>query len=133
MFLLLLMRRRPPRSTRTDTLFPYTTLFRSRFDQGNGLDDFLDENDTSDGEEDDGEEWTPADRAGFDGPDDPLLRYDPDSIDRRAINLALKAEFVGKDRPMSVDCCSGTLGLSASRSEKRREGEGGGSTWRTRW
>src|SRR3546814_11435432 len=30
------MRRRPPRSTRTDTLFPYTTLFRSlRFaDQG---------------------------------------------------------------------------------------------------
>src|SRR3546814_12521937 len=26
----LLMIRRPPRSTRTDTLFPYTTLFRSR-------------------------------------------------------------------------------------------------------
>src|SRR3546814_7386153 len=26
---LVLMRRRPPRSTRTDTLFPYTTLFRS--------------------------------------------------------------------------------------------------------
>src|SRR3546814_5035662 len=29
------MRRRPPRSTRTDTLFPYTTLFRS--DDGAGL------------------------------------------------------------------------------------------------
>src|SRR3546814_2606290 len=28
------MRRRPPRSTRTDTLFPYTTLFRSRADAG---------------------------------------------------------------------------------------------------
>src|SRR3546814_14772470 len=27
--LFLLMIRRPPRSTRTDTLFPYTTLFRS--------------------------------------------------------------------------------------------------------
>src|SRR3546814_10177753 len=27
------MRRRPPRSTRTDTLFPYTTLFRSWFVQ----------------------------------------------------------------------------------------------------
>src|SRR3546814_14775918 len=27
------MIRRPPRSTRTDTLFPYTTLFRSRVDQ----------------------------------------------------------------------------------------------------
>src|SRR3546814_13068782 len=26
----ILMRRRPPRSTLTDTLFPYTTLFRSR-------------------------------------------------------------------------------------------------------
>src|SRR3546814_19007287 len=25
-----LMTRRPPRSTRTDTLFPYTTLFRSK-------------------------------------------------------------------------------------------------------
>src|SRR3546814_15926198 len=29
-FCLCLMIRRPPRSTRTDTLFPYTTLFRSR-------------------------------------------------------------------------------------------------------
>src|SRR3546814_20889126 len=28
-FLFFLMTRRPPRSTRTDTLFPYTTLFRS--------------------------------------------------------------------------------------------------------
>src|SRR3546814_15903462 len=30
------MIRRPPRSTRTDTLFPYTTLFRSR-----GVDTFI--------------------------------------------------------------------------------------------
>src|SRR3546814_12390949 len=28
-FILFLIIRRPPRSTRTDTLFPYTTLFRS--------------------------------------------------------------------------------------------------------
>src|SRR3546814_5751260 len=28
------MIRRPPRSTRTDTLFPYTTLFRSGFGEG---------------------------------------------------------------------------------------------------
>src|SRR3546814_101166 len=28
-FVFFLMNRRPPRSTRTDTLFPYTTLFRS--------------------------------------------------------------------------------------------------------
>src|SRR3546814_2666469 len=30
------MIRRPPRSTRTDTLFPYTTLFRSRLTAGEG-------------------------------------------------------------------------------------------------
>src|SRR3546814_11779357 len=30
LILFFLMIRRPPRSTRTDTLFPYTTLFRSR-------------------------------------------------------------------------------------------------------
>src|SRR3546814_19446308 len=32
-FLFFLTKRLPPRSTRTDTLFPYTTLFRS---EGNG-------------------------------------------------------------------------------------------------
>src|SRR3546814_20854019 len=31
MLFFFLMIRRPPRSTRTDTLFPYTTLFRSSF------------------------------------------------------------------------------------------------------
>src|SRR3546814_5243691 len=30
------MIRRPPRSTRTDTLFPYTTLFRSTITNGEG-------------------------------------------------------------------------------------------------
>src|SRR3546814_10284617 len=33
----LLMIRRPPRSTRTDTLFPYTTLFRSCAPEGENL------------------------------------------------------------------------------------------------
>src|SRR3546814_10810719 len=33
-FFLFLMIRRPPRSTRTDTLFPYTTIFRSPARQG---------------------------------------------------------------------------------------------------
>src|SRR3546814_13623473 len=32
-----LMIRRPPRSTRTDTLFPYTTLFRSPFPHADTL------------------------------------------------------------------------------------------------
>src|SRR3546814_12345101 len=34
----LLMIRRPPRSTRTDTLFPYTTLFRSHVGAGTFVD-----------------------------------------------------------------------------------------------
>src|SRR3546814_19751740 len=33
LFFFLLMIRQPPRSTRTDTLFPYTTLFRSYIHQ----------------------------------------------------------------------------------------------------
>src|SRR3546814_17292521 len=35
-FVFFLMIRRPPRSTRTDTLFPYTTLFRSRYSASDG-------------------------------------------------------------------------------------------------
>src|SRR3546814_5565534 len=35
------MIRRPPRSTRTDTLFPYTTLFRSRFRTGDSAIDYV--------------------------------------------------------------------------------------------
>src|SRR3546814_2100711 len=34
------MRRRPPRSTRTDTLFPYPTLFRSEF-EGHALGGYI--------------------------------------------------------------------------------------------
>src|SRR3546814_10690815 len=41
LWLLFLSRRRPPGSTRTSTLFPYTTLFRSRrrfeFDRGDAV------------------------------------------------------------------------------------------------
>src|SRR3546814_15036428 len=36
-----LMIRRPPRSTRTDTLFPYTTLFRSNEPQTLNYSDFI--------------------------------------------------------------------------------------------
>src|SRR3546814_3874967 len=42
------MRRRPPRSTRTDPLFPYTTLFRSGFDQPDSGRWTFDGNDMSD-------------------------------------------------------------------------------------
>src|SRR3546814_17546525 len=36
-----LMIRRPPRSTRTDTLFPYTTLFRSLRGAGRRIERFI--------------------------------------------------------------------------------------------
>src|SRR3546814_16882971 len=36
------MKRRPPRSTRTDTLFPYTTLFRSVRFNAEGPDGLID-------------------------------------------------------------------------------------------
>src|SRR3546814_15202207 len=61
-----LMIRRPPRSTRTDTLFPYTTLFRS--DRG------IDQRETA--------------RRGFEGCDAVLsvepLQFDP-PVDRLAL------------------------------------------------
>src|SRR3546814_7104336 len=38
------MIRRPPRSTRTDTLFPYTTLFRSRREESSTARYFADQN-----------------------------------------------------------------------------------------
>src|SRR3546814_12639397 len=37
LFFVFLMRRRPPRPTRTDPLFPYTTLFRSSRTGAGGL------------------------------------------------------------------------------------------------
>src|SRR3546814_1007371 len=40
-FFFFLMIRRPPRSTRTDTLFPYTTLFRSGEDDPEPLDPWI--------------------------------------------------------------------------------------------
>ena len=73
-----------------------------RIEQEDGLYGLLDEDELDDEGQGDGKDWTPADRAGFDGPDDPLLRYDSEAIDRRAINVALKAEFAGKDRSVSA-------------------------------
>src|SRR3546814_3639488 len=42
MFLFITIRR-PPRATRTDTLFPYTTLFRSYAKYGSGWGESIDE------------------------------------------------------------------------------------------
>src|SRR3546814_14143628 len=44
MIFFFLMLRRPPRSTRTDTLFPYTTLFRSESLMADRMTEWLEEN-----------------------------------------------------------------------------------------
>src|SRR3546814_2414316 len=66
-----LMIRRPPRSTRTDTLFPYTTLFRSY----GGVERFLR----------DGRNASRARRAGG----APFGNQRPGEIDRRCIEVAV--------------------------------------------
>ena len=48
------------------------------------------------GEEDgceDDDAWALACSHGFDGDDDPLLRYDPSVFDRRAVNAELRREL----------------------------------------
>src|SRR3546814_13113769 len=41
LYICFLMIRRPPRSTRTDTLLPYTTLFRSTYNPMSMLEDYF--------------------------------------------------------------------------------------------
>src|SRR3546814_20061516 len=56
------MLRRPPRSTRTDTLFPYTTLFRSKTPESLADYAFIG-SDRSEPEEEENEEENPFKRA----------------------------------------------------------------------
>src|SRR3546814_15741052 len=109
-----LMIRRPPRSTRTDTLFPYTTLFRSdlsaprplAMDAEAGfllLEDFGDRTFT---------------RALKDGADEAeLYRLATDTL------IALHQRWGGEDAGL----------LSYDRSEERRVGNACVSTVRSRW
>src|SRR3546814_13698078 len=115
------MIRRPPRSTRTDTLFPYTTLFRS-------------------------ERATKDDKAGgYCGVPEPFTerqlcdglklnehmppRFRDDSIDGafRRRNRQIPAALAER-------CCGGLLCRDAqARSEARRVGKECVSTCRSRW
>src|SRR3546814_14947680 len=68
--LFFLMLRRPPRSTRTDTLFPYTTLFRSagldfEFLNGRGVRDSAGDIHSVPGSEQDPEILSPLFGTGF--------------------------------------------------------------------
>src|SRR3546814_20189609 len=62
-FVFFLIIRLPPRSTRTDTLFPYTTLFRSAFFDGSGNRSGVD---GTQGEIQDSDSWSLFARIGYD-------------------------------------------------------------------
>src|SRR3546814_6377658 len=59
-----LMIRRPPRSTRTDTLFPYTTLFRSEAASYAKASRLVTVKEAAAREDEDGEGWPPQQSAG---------------------------------------------------------------------
>src|SRR3546814_11923546 len=117
------MIRRPPRSTRTDTLFPYTTLFRS--DQGITL--------------------FPQDGSGITSPDQILVTSAaveesiPDVQAGRRLGLRhltrpqLLAELVNAaPTSIAVGGTSGKSTVTGLRSEERRVGKAGVSTCRVR-
>src|SRR3546814_16482885 len=117
------MLRRPPRSTRTDTLFPYTTLFRSLL-SGAVSSDVL--------------EVEPVGRrlvevvldgAHLPGPADRVARLHGDL--RAVVGRATR---VGDQLEAGGDCdVLEDLGGHGPRTEERRGGKEGVSTCRSRW
>src|SRR3546814_14790287 len=111
------MIRRPPRSTRTDTLFPYTTLFRSY--EG-------------------GEVLRPGDDV-----DLLALHFLDDRLDAAALHADAGADRVDRavvaddaDLGAAARIARGGLDLDAAvvnRSEERRVGKECVSTCRSRW
>src|SRR3546814_18931378 len=104
------MIRRPPRSTRTDTLFPYTTLFRSQLDAA--LAAFPDARFDS---------YRLPERSG----DAAMIRVaiaDGDGV--RAVFVSPQGEVLGRLAPAS---------RLLERSEARRVGKGGVRSCRSRW
>src|SRR3546814_18494866 len=84
-----LMIRRPPRSTRTYTLFPYTTLFRSAGGAERGL---------STGFDRDRDDFTRGARAVIVFPDRGESRRDAEARLDETAGLALDVGIVGADR-----------------------------------
>src|SRR3546814_18228100 len=119
------MRRRPPRSTRTDTLFPYTTLFRSGLDYGD-LPELVDF------------EYlrkvtamnlaTLANLAASPGPPR-NVQVLVAALSNETV-LSWEAPAAGKS---DAETSSPDSGSSPARSDERRGGKEGVSTCRSRW
>src|SRR3546814_19236563 len=98
------MIRRPPRSTRTDTLFPYTTLFRSHVDDRTA--------------------------AAFDHVRD-LVLHAQELADEIDVEDAAKHRLIPRRIIRVGD--AGIVECTIKRSEERRVGKEGVSTCRSRW
>src|SRR3546814_16939154 len=121
-----LMIRRPPRSTRTDTLFPYTTLFRS-------VEQLLEALDVIDGHghprvADEAQRLDPAVRSTQrQAKALPAVRGKGDApVGQRQVRRAGDLDKAVGARDLS------RLDVAARRSEERRVGKESGSTGRSR-
>src|SRR3546814_19775741 len=115
------MIRRPPRSTRTDTLFPYTTLFRS----------------TAAAERRDPVSRRQSLKAG-DHRDLPLIETSDQILRLDTLDARLAVHLVGMDRDLPTQPGAGlhAPGLPRQRhksSDERRVGNACVSTCRSRW
>src|SRR3546814_15188009 len=116
MFFVFLMIRRPPRSTRTATLFPYTTLFRSRIALCIGS----------------GGEPRDRDRAEPQGREEKQFTL----FHQKIPGLSWISDFASPSRRYTTSWSILTLRLISiglSRSEERRGGKECVSTCRFRW
>src|SRR3546814_15307300 len=126
------MIRRPPRSTRTDTLFPYTTLFRSVVQAGGEIvaeqQHPLEHGDPGLGE--DAATVGDADDEGLGARGAPLLQG---QVGQPEAGLAaVEAELA--DAPVGAPVGDALRRLGrALRSEERRVGKECVSPWRLRW
>src|SRR3546814_15613146 len=121
------MIRRPPRSTRTDTLFPYTTLFRSTLAKANGA------------------KWDAARKSWYapEGADpEKLARWKIDNQPRQQEAKSPEVEFADAMKSLGLEVHAGHPMMdgkthrvpdAGDRSDRRRVGtEGCRAVW-SRW
>src|SRR3546814_14315436 len=129
------MIRRPPRSTRTDTLFPYTALFRSllafaRLNPGDGLWNMYNKLDATYRSND-----PQLIDVAYPQVDVIQAYYDHDRR-RLAIALAPASEPTGPTGFSVNNLNNGQVyrvTVDGKRSDERREGKGCVRTWKSRW
>src|SRR3546814_16113014 len=117
------MIRRPPRSTRTDTLFPYTTLFRSYFFWSRGPVVWSDEAWDTDAE---AESWIMAGR---------MYNGDASAGNHPIVNISTdggNGDYWARYWS-AIRNCSIFISRIDEITAERCGGKEGVSTWRSRW